>query len=68
MKIIINFERELDRFPTQFRLRIWMRFTECSYEEFHDYLDKNSERLMKMRLSYDVGHFDKVIYFVGWHL
>jgi hypothetical protein len=49
-------------------LRIWMRFTECSYEEFHDYLDKNSERLMKMRLSYDVGHFDKVIYFVGWHL
>ena len=64
MKIITTFERELGGFPTQLRLRIWMRFTECSYEQFHDYLDKHSERLQKMRLTYDVGHSDKVIYFV----
>ncbi len=65
MKIVTTFEREMDRFPNRLRLRIWVRLTECTHDEFFVWMEKNSPRLMKMRLSYDVGHMDKVIYFVG---
>jgi hypothetical protein len=66
MKIAITFERETGRYATKPELCIWMRFSDCTHDDFHNYLDKNGERLRKMRLNFDVGYMDKVIYFASW--
>lgn len=64
MKIQVIYSREYHRFDqTQFELNIWMRFTDCTYDEFHDYIDANAHRICKMRLGFDIGHSDQVIYF-----
>jgi|19_taG_2_1085344.scaffolds.fasta_scaffold309682_1 hypothetical protein len=63
MKISVTFEKTA-RFWGQGQepsLKIWMRFTECTYDEFHEWIDSNEERLEGK--SYDIGHSDKVIYF-----
>ena len=63
MKINVTFEKTA-RFWWQgqaLTLKIWLRFTECTYDEFHEWIDNNEERLKGK--SYDIGHSDKVIYF-----
>jgi len=62
MKINVTFEKESNRIERK-KLRIWMHFTHCTHEEFGEWREKNATRLQSMRLSYDIGHMDKVIYF-----
>lgn len=46
---------------------IYLRFTYCTYEEFYEWLEKNSKRMQsiceKWGWVYDVGYGDKGIKF-----
>lgn len=46
---------------------ICLRFTYCTHDDFHAWLDKNSARIQKICIewqwAYDVGYSDKVVSF-----
>jgi hypothetical protein len=63
MKIQIIYSREHCGYDKALELNIWMRFTNCTYDEFHNYIDAHAHRICKMRLGFDIGHSDMVIYF-----
>lgn len=67
MKLNINIDIERNLVKGHFRNNptIYLRFTYCTYEEFYEWLDKNTERLTKIcnkwNWSYDVGYGDQGI-------
>ena len=64
MKITYTFERD-DLIGGWLRLKIWMRF-DCSYDEFHEWVEKHAGRLLIFNegmKSFDIDYSDKTIYF-----
>jgi hypothetical protein len=62
MKATIIFQKTAPYFTLgqEPELKIAMKFTECSYDEFYEWLDEHKGRLERV---YDIGYSDKVILF-----
>lgn len=63
MKITIIFSKKSRYEGFSLRLKIWIKFTYCTHEEFYRWLDSNENRLKNIKMDYDIGYSDKVIYF-----
>lgn len=68
MKINISFEKWSPYYSLGQKLDfyIYIKFLECSYEEFYSWLDKNEQRMIEWLTKYDIdiAYSEKVIQLV----
>lgn len=60
MKVKITFSRESRFLGQKPKLAIYMRFEQCSYEEFYEWMERRKNRLNRV---FDIGYSDQVIIF-----